>query len=194
MPDAGQRRDGRRPARPAARPGRELTHDERQALAVERCRAARKRSSPSWCDDVVRRRGRWRSPSCRAPARRAGRRSRTPDDAAVVGAEVVTPVADAVRLVDHEQPDCARRARGARRRGTRRCRTARARRAGGRPSSASDASCDPLPFVVVVAVDRRRAHAAALAASIWLRMSASSGETSRVGPAPASRSSRVATK
>ena len=26
-------------------------------------------------------------------------------DAAVVGPEVVTPVADAVRLVDHEQPD-----------------------------------------------------------------------------------------
>jgi hypothetical protein len=51
------------------------------------------------------------------------------------------------------------------------------------------------PLVRVRRVDRDRTHAGARsAAAIWSRMSASSGETSTVGPAPSCRSSRVATK
>ena len=49
------------------------------------------------------------------------------DEPAVVGAEVVAPVGDAVGLVDDEQPAAARRPRAARRPGTSRWRDARAR-------------------------------------------------------------------
>ena len=53
-----------------------------------------------------RRHGRSRSPSCRAPGRLGGR-LRIRADPAVVRAEVVAPVRDAVRFVDDEQPDAA---------------------------------------------------------------------------------------
>ena len=96
-------------ARRAGRPGagrsttsrRRTRAPERPAVGAQRARrgrrsAARRRRRP---------RGRWRSPSCTAPATPSGSRSSMSRDAPVVGPEVVAPVGDAVRLVDHQQPD-----------------------------------------------------------------------------------------
>ena len=115
-------------------------------------------------------------------------------DPAVVGPEVVAPVGDAVRLVDHEQ-------------------------AAGRGQAwqhlvAEAGVVEPLradqehvDLAALRSLRRSRSHSSTLveltvtarmparsAAATWLRISASSGETITVGPPPASRSSRVATK
>ena len=79
-------------------------HDgERQVRPVEPGRDPRRVAQPEAGDDVVgdlrrRRRGRGDDGLRAEPARRVG-------EAEVVRAEVVPPLGDAVRLVDHEQPD-----------------------------------------------------------------------------------------
>ena len=82
-------------------------HDvEREALAVERA-AQHEQIVAELVDDVVDDavvRGRGGAQHGHA----GGQEIEDAGDAAVVGAEVVTPVADAVRLVDHEQPDARR--------------------------------------------------------------------------------------
>ena len=60
-------------------------------------------------------------------------------------------------------------------------------------SSASSASTSPQPSRLVELIVCARMPSFS-AAAIWLRISASSGETISVGPAPCSRSSEVATK
>ena len=140
---------------------REVQHVEREALAIERA-AQHEQVVAELVDDVVddpivRRRG-------GAQHRHAGRHeiehAREP---AVVGPEVVAPVADAVRLVDHEEAGARRDVRAApssRKRGfAKRSGETRSRSTRRRARSAS--SC--LPLVGVVARDPNRAHAAALA-------------------------------
>ena len=109
MPEPGS--SGRCVASQASRsawPGRSTTSKRRLTrvrAARGRCaaRRPRRRAAPR----RRRPRGRSRSRSCTAPARRPGSRSSMSRDAPVVGPEVVPPVGDAVRLVDHQQ---ARRA------------------------------------------------------------------------------------
>ena len=142
------------------------------------------RSSPSWCSMSATTRSLAVAVHAQHRAPPAGSRSRTPADAAVVGPEVVTPVADAVGLVDHEQPgrvghlgqDVVPEPAVVR--------AARARSSSTSMSPASRCGLDRRPTRrVFVAVDGgRRGRRMRSAASIWLRMSASSGETSRRRP------------
>ena len=111
----------------------------------------------------------------------------------VVGAEVVAPVADAVRLVDDEQADAAHE-RGQLLLAERRV----VEPLGGDEQHVdlvaverASTSAHSWAFVELIATARTPARSAA---AIWSRMSASSGETSTVGPAPRRRSSSVATK
>ena len=112
----------------------------------------------------------------------------------VVGPEVVAPVGDAVRLVDHEQPDALGEQR--------QHRVAELRvveplgadqqqvdRVGARAAPATSSHASRLVELIVCARIPSRS-----AAAIWLRISASSGETISAGPAPCSRSSAVARK
>ena len=115
-------------------------------------------------------------------------------DAAVVGPEVVTPVADAVRLVDHEQPDARRDQRE----------HVVAEAAVGEPLGrdeqevdlvALDRLDDPTPLVGVVARDAARAHAAELArVDLVAHQRQQRRHEQRRARALRSRSSFVATK
>ena len=189
---------GGQPGEPLGAAGRR-EHAEPQAVAGQRARAAV--TAPGLAcrarqllgdvrDDpgVRRRRGREHRGA-------VGQRGEQVADAAVVGAEVVAPVADAVRLVDDDA---------------------------GRQRAASPGSCsarnrglfeplgadqqdvdlvvgerlgDVVPLVGVGGVHRHGADARpAAAAATWSRISASSGDTISVGPRPRARSSAVATK
>ena len=112
MPEPGRRREVLdEPCEPLGR-ARQVERLEAQARRVraDRGRSAALSSAPASCsidvgdDAVVGGRGR-ASTAPRRPARRAVL------DPAVVGAEVVAPVGDAVRLVDHEQADRGREER-----------------------------------------------------------------------------------
>ena len=115
-------------------------------------------------------------------------------DAPVVGPEVVAPVGDAVGLVDDEQPD-ALGERG--QQAVAEVRVVEALRADQQHVDRAGAQAPPrrashssvFDELMVWAVMPARA-----AASTWLRISASSGDTISVGPAPCARSSPVATK
>ena len=91
-----------------------------------------------------------------------GQQVEDPGDAAVVGPEVVTPVADAVGLVDHEQAD-PRRERREHRLPERCVREPLGRDEQDVDLVAVEAIGDVVPLVAVVAVDRHTRHAAALA-------------------------------
>ncbi len=115
-------------------------------------------------------------------------------DAAVVGTEVVAPVRDAVRLVDHQQADagredwagiCSRNCGLLSRSGLISSKSTAS------ASNSAETSLQASRLVELMVCARRPSLRAA---SIWLRISASSGETINVGPAPRSRSSGVATK
>ena len=111
MPEPGRSPRCARPARPAARRGSSSSHRRgaatpgrgRPAAPPGRCRAGRprRRTTRSLAVAVVRQH------------RDVRRARRGVADAAVVGAEVVAPVGDAVGLVDHEQarPSAVRRGR-----------------------------------------------------------------------------------
>ena len=103
---AGKRRDRLREPRQPLGLRRKMQHVEREALAIERT-AQHDQVVTELIDDVVDDaivRG------CRGAQHRNAARQQIEDarDPSVVGPEVVAPVADAVRLVDHEEP----RARG----------------------------------------------------------------------------------
>ena len=168
-------------------------HDvEREALAVERA-AQHEQIVAELIDDVfddavVRGRG--------GAQHRDARREEIEDarDAAVVGPEVVTPVADAVRFVDHEEPDARRDQR------EHLVAEAAVGEALGRDEQEIDLVAlerldDPIPLVGVVARDAAGPHAAELrrrrsgcaSATATARRAASDR-------APCARSSFVATK
>ena len=179
---SGSLREPRQPLRPAT--GGASTSSarlSRRAVAAEHERVVAELVDDVVDDAVVRGRG-------GAQHRHAARHEvEDPDEPAVVGPEVVAPVADAVRFVDHEQADARGDASAARRRGTAGWRSARARRAGGRPRRVRarlDHCSHSSTLSLVMRTERTPPRSPA---SIWLRMSASRGETSSVGPAPRSQ-------
>ena len=107
-----------------------------------------------------RRRGRSRWRWCPSTGTSLGSRSQHAPDAAVVGPEVVAPVADAVHLVDHEHPD-ARRERGEDVGAERRVGEALGRDEEHVDDVGLEVGGDLVPLVAVVAVDRAGGHAAA---------------------------------
>ena len=121
-----------------------------QPVACPVGRAARPRRRP---------RGRWRSRSCRARATSGRQRVEHVLHAPVVGPEVVAPVGDAVRLVDHEQPDRGREQRAACRRGSAGCSSRSGLISSRSTVSAGEPFAHAVPLVAVGAVDRVRAQA-----------------------------------
>ena len=124
----------------------------------------------------------------------AGQEIEDASEAAVVGPEVVAPVADAVHLVDDEQAGagrdraaapCSRNAWFAKRSGETRSTSIVL------ASSSAMTSSQTFWLSLLIVAARRPPRSAA---SIWLRMRPSRGETSSVGPAPRARSSAVVTK
>ena len=115
--DAGTRQLRNRLRQPREAFGliREMRYIERQALAIQRA-AQHHEIVTQLIDDILHHAivgGRRRAQHRNAPRQEI----EDAGDAPVVGAEVVTPVADAMRLVDHEQPDRSARS-AARCRGT----------------------------------------------------------------------------
>ena len=152
---------------------------------ARRRRAARRRRRPP---------ARWRSRSWPAPGA-GGQRGEQVADAAVVGPEVVAPVADAVRLVDDQQPAPARPARAAARRGTAGCSSRSGLTSRTSTSSAASARVDVVPLVDVGGVDRHRPDAGpGGGGDLVAHEREQRARRSASGPAPAARSSAVATK
>ena len=113
-------------------------------------------------------------------------------DPPVVRPEVVTPVADAVRLVDDEEPTSPRQAGQLLLAEPRVVEPLRADEqqvdlVGGESLATSAQSSALAEFIVTARIPARSA------ADTWSRIRASSGDTITVGPAPAARSRAVAT-
>ena len=157
---AGKRRDGLGEPREAFGLGREMQHIERQALAIERA-AQHDQITAELIDNIgdhpiVRR--------CRSAKHRhaPGEQVENAREPSVIGAEVVAPVADAVRLVDHEESG----ARGEL--GQHHVAELFVRESFGRHEKeidpvGIDIGDDLLPIAGVVARDAGRVHAAAFA-------------------------------
>ena len=116
-----------------------------------------------------------------------------PAKAAVVGAKVVSPVTDAVGLIDDEQPPLT--ISGSK---SLSLKSLLLKRSGDMSSTSTAlalraiSTCvhsSLLLALIVIAISPRRD-----AAAIWSRISANKGETMTVVPAPSSRRSFVATK
>ena len=106
-------------------------------------------------------------------------------EAAIVGAEVVAPVADAVRLVDDEQADPCRDPgeHVAAELGVGEALGRDEQDVDARRRRAQSSICSQVSLLSLLIVAARMPPR--VACSIWLRISASSGETSSVGPLPA---------
>ncbi len=158
---AGQRRQHlREPGEPVGL-GAQLDRVEGEALAVERAADGEELLAELRLDvgddPVVRGGGRAEDGDA------AGEEVEDAGEAAVVGAEVVAPVADAVHLVDDEQTRRVGAIVGQHAaRGTPGWRTARGRRAARRRCSASSSALTSSQSLLVVAVDRGGAEPAAL--------------------------------
>ena len=126
----------------------------------------------------------WPARACPAPVQQGTR------EPLVVGPEVEAPVGDAVRFVDDEQAALAEQVRqlgGEARVGEPLGRDEQHIEpvpSGGRPGCAQSST-----LVELIVAARSPARSAAV---IWSRISASSGDTTSVGPTPGSRSAAVA--
>ena len=182
---------GGRPPRRSAPAGESRSTTESSRLAPRELPAQHQRRLPQLLRDVV------GDPLVGGRRRRQHRGGRVEPlqhvgDPAVVRPEVVAPVGDGVRLVDDQQARAVRRARrapGGRSRGwpaaPARPAARRARRPAAPPRSPTTRRCWRSSA-------SRRCSPARDAAATWSRISDSSGETTRVGPAPSERRTAVA--